>query len=279
MEIQKEDPNSKDDHGNSLVHVAAMNGCLDVLKYLIDEQKCSSVIQGEYGRTPFHAACQKSDNLPVVKYLVEEKHMNPNEKDDNGNNPLHVAVTCGCLDILKYLIEQCGCNPKCPGAYGGSLLHHACNVDIVKYLVENQELDPYERDEGGDTSINVAAYNRRLEILQYLIEGQKYNPSCLGMWNRTPLHAACQKEHNLPVVRYLVEQGGDIFSKDAYGLLPVDIATMFANHSVYEFLKQKMELTTEPVASVRIEYVIYIIFIFLFLDFTSRIRICIQIWF
>ena len=279
VETEEEDPNNIDEHGNTPVHIAIMNGCLDVLKYLIEEQKCNSGVQGEHGRTPIHAACEKNDNLPIMKYLVEEQGENPDVKDDNGNTPLHVSVICGSLDILKYLIEQCKCNPKCPGAFGGSLLHHARNVDIVRYLVEEQGCDPYKKDDGGDTCINVAAYNRRLEILQYLIGERKCNPSCIGMWNRTPLHAACQRENNLSVVMYLVEQGGDIFRKDVFGILPVDIATMFANHSVMQFLKQKMGLAIEPIGSVRIELFL-LHFMSLFLSaFASRIRICLQVWF
>ena len=252
VEIERMDPYENDEHGNTLIHIAAMNGCLDVLKYLIEEQHGKSGVECKCGGTPIHAACQRNDNLAMVQYLVEEKGEDPNKKDENGNAPIHIAVMYGSLDILKYLIEQCNCNSTSRGEFSGSLLHHACNRDIVKYLVEQQNFDPYEKDDGGETSLSVAAFNRRLDILQYLVGELKCNPNYLGMWNRTPLHDASQRVNNLPVVEYLVEHGGDMFYKDVFGFLPVDVATTFGNESTICFLKQKMGLPIQPVTPVRI---------------------------
>ena len=252
VEIERMDPYESDEHGNTLIHIAAMNGCLDVLKYLIEDQHGKSGVECKCGRTPIHAACQKIENLAMVQYLVEERGEDPNKKDKNGSAPIHIAVMYGSLDILKYLIEQCNSNPKCQCEFGGRLLHHACNRDIVKYLVEQQNCDPYEKDDGGENSIGVAAFNGRLDILQYLVGELKCNPNYLGMWNRTPLHDACQRVNNLPVVEYLVEHGGDIFYKDVFGFLPVDVATTFGNKSTICFLKQKMGSPIQPVTPVRI---------------------------
>ena len=131
----------------------------------------------------------------MVKYLVEKQGCDPLGKDDQRNTPLNVAALSGSLDILMYLIEERKCSPGCPGQWGRSPLHHACqengNLAMVKYLVEKQGCDPLGKDEKGKTPLNVAAFSGSLDILMYLIEERKCSPGCPDRWGRSPLHNAC----------------------------------------------------------------------------------------
>ena len=116
----------------------------------------------------------------MVKYLVEKHGCEPLRKDDNGDTPLNVAGFSGSLDILMYLIKERKCSPGCPGRWGRSPLHNACqengNLAMVKYLVEKHGCDRSGKDDDGDTPLHIAAYSGSLDILMYLIEERKCSP-------------------------------------------------------------------------------------------------------
>ena len=108
----------------------------------------------------------------MVKYLVEKHGWDPLGKDDQGNTPLIVAALSGSLDILMYLIEERKCSPGCPGRWGRSPLHSACeqngNLAIVKYLVEKHGCDLFICDKYGQTPLDLATTWKNEPAIQYL---------------------------------------------------------------------------------------------------------------
>eukprot|EP00731_Ephydatia_muelleri_P013289 Em0007g599a len=235
------DPSVKDEVGNTPLNIAAFSGSLNILVYLIEERKCSPGCPGQWGRSPLHYACQQNGNLATVKYLVEKHGCDPSVKDERGNTALNVAAFSGSLDILGYLIEENECSPGCPGQWGRSPLHNACegngHLDMVKYLVEKHGCDPSVKDEDGDTALNVAASSGNLDMLMYLIEELKCSPGCPGTLGRTPLHKACGSNKNLAVVKYLVEKHGcDLSVKDENGETPLHIAACFGSLEILVYL-------------------------------------------
>ena len=194
------DPTWKDDDGDTSFNVAALSGSLDILIYLIEERKYSPRCPGKWGRLPLHDACEKNGNLAMVKYLVEKHGCDPTWKDDDGDTSLNVAALSGSLDILIYLIEERKYSPRCPGQWGRSPLHNACdknvNLAMVKYLVEKHGCDPAVKDEQGNTPLNVAAWSGSLNILMYLKE-RKCSLQCPGKWGRSPLNNAYGQNGNL----------------------------------------------------------------------------------
>ncbi|KAL5491465.1 hypothetical protein EMCRGX_G016755 [Ephydatia muelleri] len=241
VEMHGCDPTGKDEQGNTPLNIAAFSGSLDILMYLIEEQKCSPGCPGQWGRSPLHNACGRNGNLAMVKYLVEKHGCDPSGKDEQGNTPLNLAAVLGSLDTLIYLIEEQKCSPGCPGRWGRSPLHNACgrngNIAMVKYLVEKHGCDPSGKDEQGNTPLNIAAFSGSLDILMYLIEERKCSPGCPGQWGRSPLHNACERNGNVAMVKYLVEKHGcDPSRKDDDGDTPLNIAALSGSLDILMYL-------------------------------------------
>ena len=95
----------------------------------------------------------------------------PLKKDKQGNTPLNMAAAFGSLDILMYLIEERKCSPRCADQWSRSRLHNACgrngNLAMVKYLVEKHGCNPSERDDDGNTPLNMAALSGSLKSLKF----------------------------------------------------------------------------------------------------------------
>ncbi|XP_052063026.1 ankyrin repeat domain-containing protein 39-like [Mytilus californianus] len=62
------------------------------------------------GYTALHVAANNG-HLHVVQWLIEEGGMNPLDKSQKGETSLHVAARWGQLNITKWLIEEKGMDP------------------------------------------------------------------------------------------------------------------------------------------------------------------------
>ncbi|UPA55776.1 ankyrin repeat domain-containing protein [Wolbachia pipientis] len=71
------------------LHYAAGEGCLEVVKFLIDEGINVNIING-YGSTALHNAAYRG-NLEIIRVLLE-KGVNPTIRNKDGKNPRDVAV-------------------------------------------------------------------------------------------------------------------------------------------------------------------------------------------
>ena len=106
------DPMSRDEHGETVLHLAAFRGQLQVVQCLIDEcgadpKSCLN----HKGQTPLHAAAQGGE-LSVLRYLIKEKGCDPMSRAEWGWTPLHAAAISGDLQVIQCLIEECGVDPK-----------------------------------------------------------------------------------------------------------------------------------------------------------------------
>ena len=111
--------------GTTPLHLACLNGHLEVAKYLVDVVKCSPEIEDLNKVTPLHSASQNG-HLDVVQYLTSEKGCNPHSQNKNGNTPfLTCCLNSGSLSTVKYLIIECKCDPKQSNNRGFTGLHCA----------------------------------------------------------------------------------------------------------------------------------------------------------
>ncbi|MFT4314312.1 MAG: ankyrin repeat domain-containing protein [Wolbachia pipientis] len=74
------------------LHCAARKGCLDIIRFLIEEEKVNinTLDRNAFKRIALHHAAGEG-HLEVIKFLLE-KGANPNIRDIDGKNPRDVAV-------------------------------------------------------------------------------------------------------------------------------------------------------------------------------------------
>ena len=82
---------AKDDHGDTPLHYAALEGSLSTVCVLIDEFKSDPNTKGFKGRKPLHHAALKG-HIDIIRKLILNYECDVMAKDDDGDTPLHLAA-------------------------------------------------------------------------------------------------------------------------------------------------------------------------------------------
>lgn len=89
------------ERGNKPIHLAALYGHLEIVKYLVQDMKCDPNIPNLDGHRCIHAVV-RNGYLEILKYLVEELKCDLNPPCQSEIEPLiHLAVNAGQLEIIS----------------------------------------------------------------------------------------------------------------------------------------------------------------------------------
>ena len=227
------------------LHIAAGNGNLDMVQFLVKE--CGANIQqqgiwkGDSNQqrfsqvTPLWVATYKNE-LDVVKYLVSKGACIETTDSEERRPELHIAARNGNLAKVKFLVEECGANIQQQGIWSGRyewqkfsqvtplwVATYESELDVVKYLVSKgaciETTDTKERR----PELHIAAGNGNLAMVKFLVEECGANIQQQGIWSHrygwpdfsqvTPMWVATYKK-KLDFVKYLVSKGARLKTTD-----------------------------------------------------------------
>ena len=244
------DPTVENINGELPLHLACQNQSLDIVKLVSDFTPPAEM---KAKRTPIHIACCKG-NLQIVQYLVKERHWDLQCEDSDGLTPLHHA--CGCqvrysyrferekvcinLELVLFLVKECGRDPmKITGRYlndESSPIAMACKQCDLALLKALTSADVNCRDKNGDTPLHLACKYKAMEIIRYLIEQAKCDPTIQNSKGELPLHVACN-QGSLEMVELVSEC--NVNSRTNDGDTPLHIACKHRTLEVIKYLIQK----------------------------------------
>ncbi|WP_338406603.1 ankyrin repeat domain-containing protein [Wolbachia endosymbiont (group A) of Longitarsus flavicornis] len=209
---------AKNNDGQTLFHVAAQEGKLRSIRFLIGKIESMNFEDNLYA---------EPDEL--VKAVRQRERLKSliNEKDKFGYTPLQYAAKNGKWDIVNLFLDK---------------------------TAERNPDDVANKDRFSIswTTVHYAVYNGDLNLLndifQFLSDKETIiNTKDSSDW--TPLHYAVYY-NALDVVKFLVNKGADINAKDKDSKRPLDLAAQENDTSVAEFLKQT-ELDKKLLAAVQ----------------------------
>ncbi len=252
------DINDTDKNGWTPLHFAAWRGYLEVANFLI-EKGADINAENIFGRKPIHIAAE-NNNKNIIEFFLS-KGMSIDDTDRDGRTPLYYASWNGHLDMVKYLVDK-GADVHTQDKGGKTLLGIATDQkhnNIVEYLKQVQldkelliaaqygNLSKVEdlvsqgaslsaKYSDGRTLMHCAAYGGELNVVKYLVVGEKSSLKIKDNSGRIPLHYAAYNG-KLDIVKYFIdEEKIDVNIKDHGGWVPLYYASCGGYSNVINYL-------------------------------------------
>lgn len=224
------DTNTKDEYGNTLLHLAAGGGNMTLVKFLLAHGANANAAT-EWGNTPLFRAIL-AGRIDVVKYLLEHG-ANVNAANELGNTPLHFAAARNQKDISALLIKK-GAEVNADNEVGNTPLHQAVrfpeSFDTVTLLLKNGA-DVKAGNGEGMTALHFAA-NRNHPSGE-----EDGGLSCSYVGNR-PCEGTPKDDDLVKLVKELVKHKADVLAADEKGRTAIDLAaTNTAHPAVARYLE------------------------------------------
>ncbi|XP_065199238.1 uncharacterized protein LOC135830940 [Sycon ciliatum] len=219
-----------DTSGDTALHIAAEEGQLECVTWLLRHGDIYYQTKNTTGETPAHKAALNG-HLDCLETLIEfdkEKASTAANKANNkGLTCLHIAIIHNHMAVIKWLLDRYHPTAYDMNEFGA--IHFAAaqgNVDILKLLTEHQGVAAVNnRDFNGATPVYFAAQEGRLVALQYLVTECPGDPRIRANDGMTAVHAATQFGH-LETVQWLIGKIGThgIAERTNDGATPVHVA-------------------------------------------------------
>ena len=194
--------------GDCLLHIACQWGDVDIVKYLINDEKCNPNVQSSTSKnTPLHITTIWN-NIVAISMLVAHPQCNINAQNKKGDTPLHFAVRQNKIAAISQLLAHQQCNPNVKNRDGDAPLHFSAKYgqgDTMAELLSCKKCNPNAQNKDGDTPLHLAASSNKPAVVSKLLAHRQIDVNAQNKKGNTPLHMACYRK-SLDIIKLLLER-------------------------------------------------------------------------
>ena len=232
-------------------HIATNLENIAALAFLNDDQhnnlrsKTDNKFEGkakQTGDSEVFGDVMSHSSTPGSRFVLSENSPETSSNTSDGPRLLRSAATAGNLEEVKRLVKERNVDVHSKSSFGETALHHAArfgNLEIVIWLAEKGDADVNSKNNYGATALHHAAMYGTLDVVKWLVEEGGAGVNSKNNYGETALHLAAGLER-LEVVKWLVEEGdADINSKNNYDETALHLAAVVGKLEVVKWLVEE----------------------------------------
>ena len=213
-------------YGDSLVHRAAREGHVDVIRALVGDYGLDADGRTESGETPLYRAAREG-HVDVIRALVGDYGADVNGRTESGETPLYRAAREGHVDVIRALVGDYGADVNGRTESGETPLYRAAregHVDVIRALVGDYGADVNGRTESGETPLHRAVREGHVDVIRALVGdyGADVNARTEDGFRdgngegETALNYAAARG-DVAAIETLIDYGADVTARDERG--------------------------------------------------------------
>jgi hypothetical protein len=228
------DTNALDGCGSTIFHYVRSHSVLQlILKARVPPSLKTIKTQDMDGDTPLHLIVAERNNAEMIHTMLVAG-ANPNLTNNTGQSLLHVAVSSTNFEILL----NAGCDRNALDNFDRTILHQVTNFDVLWVILRCNNPPTIQtinqKDKNGNTCLHIYVINgnAHLELETVYREGVDLNAT--NNLGQSCLHSCALNLQwfSMRTVKFLVENGADIFLQDLAGKTPFDV--LYENQGIDE---------------------------------------------
>ncbi|OBT63581.1 hypothetical protein VE03_07021 [Pseudogymnoascus sp. 23342-1-I1] len=234
---------SMDNINSSLLHLAARENHLDIVKFLL-ERNVGTHIEDENGLTALHEAAKRG-RTKIVELLLEYG-ANIDAKSKDESTPLHEAASGGNEEVVQLLLQQkeseiqrvnaTNDDGKTALYQAAALGYHLVVQSLISRGASTEIMDRTDR-----SPLHEASSNGHIEVLLELFKSSSIDVDCIDLRGATPLTLAARgtSPSHGQVVKLLLEKGANPRWAERDRSTPIFLAAESGNITSLEYILKK----------------------------------------
>jgi hypothetical protein len=218
------DPNLADNKGQTALFYAMRRGDVKILTAVLNKGVLLTH-QDRTGNNALMVALRDHCPKATILHLLAEQKFNFGQQNKKGESACHLAVGYNDLALFEVLLQK---TPELYDKQNYHPLHTAiCEGEpaFVRGLKHLWDGLPLRTQKTGETILHLFLKRKDDDLLSFALAGKTARFINTGdEAGRTPLHLASEMMLDMPVVRKMVDLGGDLNAVDSNGQSAFTIA-------------------------------------------------------
>ena len=189
--------------------IACKNNFHEIVRILLSQKGINVNLEGINGMVALHHACKNGSN-EAVKLLLDFPDIEVNRKNKSNEAPLHLSCCNGHINVIETIIKH---NEKINQAINQNQNQYNVLTDQQKEQYKQLFIANYEECVNHRTPLLIACFNKKYDLVSYMIQTKKFQINVKDGAGLTPLHFICQ-DVNDPINMKLDDLFSLILSED-----------------------------------------------------------------
>ena len=230
------------ENSSSSLHDACYRGSFSEVQWIVQKFGYIKYERGHHGWTPLHSAAY-GGHLDVLHYLIDNNKCDPNVSDDDDVTLLHISSYKGHINIVTYLVGTCNVLVDAVDSYNTTAVMYATlggQDEVVNLLISKYQCDTSVCSKAGHSLSLLACQSGQKKVIHTLESLQLFNPQSVDYKGKGVIHYTCAGG-SVEILEYLIPHYNlELTVQDNEGRTGIYIAARYGATEVIQHITKKL---------------------------------------